>query len=154
MTGFLRLKVDCSVSSGARSVSRPDIGDTTGARASCAGEMMKAIQRLPLQIAARLIVSGLLLFSLGNTAEGQPLSESRNAPHNGVQPLDRLLPGIRLSHPGQLVDAHGPTISSSGDLAFHLKWITPDGNIIWLSVDAQTGQVLRISPGRDDFDRR
>jgi hypothetical protein len=85
--------------------------------------MMKAVQGSPLQIAARLIMSGLLLFTLGNAADGQSLSEKRDARHNGAQPLDRLLPGIRLSHPSDLVDAHGPSISSSGDLAFHLKWI-------------------------------
>jgi hypothetical protein len=70
----------------------------------------------------------------------------------GVQPLDRLLPGIRRSHPGQFYDAEGPTYGPAGDPHYHLKWMTPDGRVIWYDTDARNGQVLRSSPGRDSFD--
>ena len=70
----------------------------------------------------------------------------------GVQPLDRLLPGIRRDHPGDFYDAEGPTYGPAGDPHYHLKWMTPDGRMIWYDTDARTGRVLRSSPGRDSFD--
>jgi hypothetical protein len=75
-------------------------------------------------------------------------------PRDGVQPLDRLLPGIRRSHPGDFYDADGPTIGPDGDPHYHLKWMTPDGRIIWYDANARNGRVLRASPGRDNFDAR
>jgi len=73
-------------------------------------------------------------------------------PRDGVQPLDRLLPGIRRAHPGDFYDAEGPTYGPQGDPHYHLKWMTPDGRIIWYDTDARSGRVLRSSPGRDSFD--
>src|ERR1700761_4303868 len=73
-------------------------------------------------------------------------------PRNGVQPLDRLLPGIRRAHPGDFYDAEGPTYGPQGDPHYHLKWMTPDGRVIWYDADARSGRVLRSSPGRDSFD--
>jgi hypothetical protein len=70
----------------------------------------------------------------------------------GVQPLDRLLPRIRREHPGDLYDAEGPTYGPLGDPHYHLKWMTPDGRVIWFDTDARNGRVLRSSPGRDSFD--
>lgn len=69
-----------------------------------------------------------------------------------VQPLDRLLPGIRRAHPGDFYDAEGPTYGPGGDPHYHLKWLTPDGRVIWFDADARNGRVLRSSPGRDSFD--
>jgi hypothetical protein len=71
---------------------------------------------------------------------------------DGVQPLDRLLPGIRRDHPGNFYDAEGPTYGPQGDPHYHLKWMTPDGRVIWYDTDARNGRVLRASPGRDNFD--
>ncbi len=71
---------------------------------------------------------------------------------DGVQPLDRLLPGIRRAHPGNFYDAEGPTYGPDGDAHYHLKWLTPDGRVIWYDTDARSGRVLRTSPGRDNFD--
>jgi hypothetical protein len=70
-----------------------------------------------------------------------------------VQPLDRLLPEIRRTHPGRFYDADGPHPGVGGP-HYHLKWMTPDGRIIWYDTDARTGRVLGSSPGRDNFDPR
>lgn len=67
---------------------------------------------------------------------------------DGVQPLDRLLPEIRRTHPGKFYDADGPT----PDAHYHLKWLTPEGRVEWLDTDARTGRVMSTSPGRDNFD--
>lgn len=87
-------------------------------------------------------------------AAGQPFGppDRGGSYSDGVQPLDRLLPGIRRSHPGDFYDAEGPTYGPSGDPHYHLKWMTPDGRVIWYDTDARNGRVLRSAPGRDSFD--
>jgi len=92
----------------------------------------------------------MLAFLAGAAATpalAQPARES-----GGVQPLDRLLPEIRRHHPGNFYDAEGPTFGPDGQPHYHLKWMTPDGRIVWFDADARSGRVLRSSPGRDGFD--
>ena len=96
-----------------------------------------------------LVFLALLALAPAGTALAQPYGGPYR---DGVQPLDRLLPGIRRAHPGEFYDAEGPTYGPSGDAHYHLKWMTPDGRIIWFDADARNGRVLRSSPGRDSFD--
>ena len=95
-------------------------------------------------------------FALTPALIGSALAQPYGPPvpygRDGVQPLDRLLPGIRRAHPGDFYDAEGPTYGPSGDPHYHLKWMTPDGRVIWYDTDARSGRVLRSSPGRDSFD--
>jgi hypothetical protein len=100
-----------------------------------------------------LIFTGFLLATLGGPAGAQPYGPPPPPRYgSGVQPLDRLLPGIRREHPGDFYDAEGPTYGPAGDPHYHLKWMTPDGRVIWYDTDARSGRVLRTSPGRDSFD--
>jgi hypothetical protein len=99
-----------------------------------------------------LAFSGLLVLAPASQVEAQPRAGRGGEMRDGVQPLDRLLPGIRRSHPGEFYDAEGPTYGPTGDPHYHLKWMTPDGRIIWFDADARSGRVLRSSPGRDSFD--
>jgi hypothetical protein len=93
----------------------------------------------------------ILLMALLATGLSTPaLAQIPRAP--GVQPLDRLLPEVRRSVPGQFYDADGPVPGPDGSPHYHLKWLTPDGRIEWLDTDARTGQVLGAFPGRDGFD--
>jgi hypothetical protein len=97
--------------------------------------------------------SGLFLMALaalGLFLAGPAQAQPRREP--GVQPLDRILPGIRRDHPGEFYDADGPTPGPDGQEHYHLKWMTPDGRIEWLDTDARTGRVLGAAPGRDTFD--
>ena len=75
--------------------------------------------------------------------------------YDEVQPLDRLLPEIRRSHPGKFYDAEGPSRGADGQLHYHLKWLTPDGRLVWFDADARTGRVLGVMErhGGPDFDR-
>jgi hypothetical protein len=100
-----------------------------------------------------LLLTFLALLTLGSAglAGAQPYGQTDGG-RDGVQPLDRLLPGIRRAHPGEFYDAEGPTYGPSGDPHYHLKWMTPEGRIIWFDADARNGRVLRSSPGRDSFD--
>lgn len=101
-----------------------------------------------------LAFCGLMALAPTDGAQAQPRYERRGELPGGVQPLDRLLPGIRRSHPGEFYDAEGPTYGPSGNPHYHLKWMTPEGRIIWFDADARSGRILRSSPGRDSFDDR
>ena len=92
----------------------------------------------------------IILASLGLLATGPVAAQPPRDP--GVLPLDRILPGIRRSHPGEFYDADGPTPGPDGQEHYHLKWMSPDGRIEWLDTDARTGRVLGAAPGRDAFD--
>lgn len=61
-----------------------------------------------------------------------------------VRPLDRILPQIRQGHPGTFYDAEGPYPDEFGNPHYHIKWMTPDGRVIWLDTDARTGRVLSV----------
>ena len=59
-----------------------------------------------------------------------------------VQPLDRILPAIRSGRPGRFFDAEGPVPDAVGGWPYRIKWLTPEGRIVWLDADARTGRVL------------
>lgn len=102
----------------------------------------------------------LALLTLGWGSAGSAMAQPYGGPErdsgremrDGIQPLDRLLPAIRRAHPGEFYDAEGPTYGPTGDVHYHLKWMTPEGRVIWFDADARNGRVLRSSPGRDSFD--
>jgi hypothetical protein len=69
-----------------------------------------------------------------------------------VAPLDRILPEIRRNHPGTFYDAQGPFQGADGEMHYRLKWMTPEGRVIWFDANARTGRVLGAGVGRHDFD--
>ena len=97
--------------------------------------------------------TGIFLVLLGLLAG--PAMAQHGAWREGVQPLDRLLPEIRRSHPGKFYDAEGPLRGPDGEIHYRLKWMTPDGRLIWLDTDARTGRVLGVVQGHasPDYDR-
>lgn len=56
--------------------------------------------------------------------------------------LDRILPAIERQLAGTLLDARGPITSPDGKQHYEIKWLTPDGRVLWLSADATTGTIL------------
>lgn len=70
-------------------------------------------------------------------------------PHGarGAVPLDRILPHIRSTHPGVFSDVDGPFADPTGRLHYRIKWLTPDGRVIWLDADARTGRILGVNHG-------
>ena len=78
-------------------------------------------------------------------------AQPRRAPD--VQPLDRVLPQVRRHYPGTFYDADGPFTDESGSPHYRLKWMTPEGRVIWLDTDARTGRVLGVERGgaRDGY---
>ena len=64
-----------------------------------------------------------------------------------VQPLDRILPTVRNGRPGQFYDAEGPFPDAYGGYHYRIKWLTPEGRVIWLDADARSGRVLGVARG-------
>ena len=82
----------------------------------------------------------LALLAAGSPALAQA---GRVAPTGySVQRLDRILPGIRSGRPGRFYDAEGPFPDALGGWHYRIKWLTPEGRIVWLDTDARTGRVL------------
>ena len=64
-----------------------------------------------------------------------------------VQPLDRVLPAIRNGRAGRFFDAEGPFPDANGGYHYRIKWLTPQGRVIWLDADARSGRVLGVARG-------
>ncbi len=106
--------------------------------------------------------TGLSIWVLGAFLAVATLSSARAQedddwrPREGVvagqiEPLDRILPVIRRNHPGTFYDAEGPFTGSDGEMHYRLKWMTPEGRVIWFDANARTGQVLGAGVGRRDY---
>ena len=69
-----------------------------------------------------------------------------------LQPLDRILPEVRRNHPGRFYDAEGPFQGQDGQMHYRLKWMTPEGRVVWFDANARTGRVLGTGGNRHDFE--
>jgi hypothetical protein len=101
-----------------------------------------------------LWVFALVLSALAPVAaRAQSDDDWRSYPSagNGAEPLDRILPEIRRNHPGRFYDAEGPFVGGDGQMHYRVKWMTPEGRIVWLDTDARTGRVLGTGGGRHDY---
>jgi hypothetical protein len=85
---------------------------------------------------------------LGLLAALAPFLAAGAAVAQPAQPLDRLLPEIRRTVPGQFLDAE--SANQDGNPHYRLKWLTPDGRVMWLDADARTGRVMGQSAGRNN----
>ncbi len=83
------------------------------------------------------------------TGQGVPPAAAQEmaAPDGSVRPLDRILPGIRSGRPGRFYDAEGPFPDAQGGYHYRIKWLTPQGRVIWLDADARSGRVLGVARG-------
>src|SRR5689334_5603767 len=102
---------------------------------------------------ARVSALALSLFLLAlapGTASAQ-YDDGRYADRDGPQSLDRILPEIRREHPGRFYDAEGPFMGGDGQMHYRVKWMTPDGRVVWFDADARTGRVLGTGGGRHDY---
>lgn len=87
------------------------------------------------------VVSGLfLLIALASPA----FAADRQG--EGRPSFDRILPEIRRHTPGTFYDAEGPFLGQDGQARYRIKWMTPDGRIVWFDADARSGRVLGPVP--------
>ena len=58
--------------------------------------------------------------------------------------LDGVLPIVQLQLPGTMLDARKPQSEpSKSESYYQIKWLTEDGRVVWLTVDARTGHISR-----------
>jgi len=76
--------------------------------------------------------SWILLFLL-------PLLLAEPAFARGGGTLDSILPEIRAQHPGRLSDAE-PFTASDGSTHYRIKWMTPEGRILYFDADSRSGR--------------
>jgi uncharacterized membrane protein YkoI len=62
-------------------------------------------------------------------------------------PLEAILSNIARMYPGYHIDVDGP-YPAGGHLVYRIKWLTPDGRVIIIIADAETGQILSQRGGR------
>jgi len=92
----------------------------------------------------------LLVFAVFSLLAGPAFAQGRYVrPERvgGAMPLERILPQIRSGYPGTFSDADGPFADPDGRLHYRIKWLTPDGRVIWLDADARSGHVLSVNHG-------
>ena len=95
-----------------------------------------------------LVFAALLLGSAPAVAQGRFVHPY--GPREAV-PLDRILPQIRNAHPGTFSDVDGPFADPDGRLHYRIKWLTPQGRVVWFDADARTGRLLGVNHGWGGF---
>ena len=88
--------------------------------------------------AAILILLAVALS--GYDASAQPFPRGNGGQQ--MQSLNSILGNIRAQYPGQLSDVQGPTNGR-----YLIKWLTPDGQVLLLDVDARSGRVMGVRGG-------
>lgn len=104
----------------------------------------------------------LVLCALFALVGGDALAQGRreHVRSGDVQALDQIISQVGRSHPGRFYDAEGPFPDGNGGFRYRIKWMTPEGRVIWLNTDARTGRVLgqersgRQQNSRDRDDER
>ena len=86
-----------------------------------------------------------LSFALVAPASAQRMADGET--------LDRILPDIRAAHPGRLSDAE-PWTDDNGRTHYRIKWMTPEGRILYFDADARTGRYWSSGGERDFRDAR
>jgi uncharacterized membrane protein YkoI len=68
-----------------------------------------------------------------------PAGARREAPN--LLPLEAVLSNVAARFPGHHLGVDGP-FQRDGRWIYRIKWLTPDGRVLIVFADAQTGQVL------------
>jgi hypothetical protein len=91
-----------------------------------------------------MLIALLLGAALSPPSQAQPFRARQGVQSGEVRSLNEILNGIRRERPGNLADVQGPNLGPQGEPHYRLKWLTPDGRVLWLDTDARTGRVLGV----------
>ncbi|HXJ01290.1 MAG TPA: hypothetical protein VNH44_08695 [Micropepsaceae bacterium] len=90
------------------------------------------------------MIALLMGAALSSPTKAQPYRARQGVQSGQVRSLDEILNGIRRERPGSLADVQGPDAGPQGEPHYRLKWLTPDGRVLFLDTDARTGRVLGV----------
>jgi hypothetical protein len=62
-------------------------------------------------------------------------------------PLEAVLANVARNYPGYHIGVEGP-YQQGGRWVYRIKWLTPDGRVLFIFADAETGQILGQRGGR------
>ncbi len=96
-------------------------------------------------LAMRYLAPILIVLALalgGFDASAQPFPRQNGGQQ--MQSLNNILGNIRSQYPGRLSDVQGPTNGR-----YLIKWLTPDGRVLLLDVDARSGRIVGVRGGRN-----
>lgn len=94
-----------------------------------------------MQLRVFLALFPIVLALVSPAARAQQLADGAT--------LDHILPDIRAAHPGRLSDAQ-PWIDENGRTHYRIKWMTPEGRIIYFDADARTGRYSSSNAAGED----
>jgi len=94
-----------------------------------------------------LALAVLLACAAGTPAGAQSDQQRARAAVQAGQarPLQDILPQLRDSYPGRVLDAD--LDQAGGRWVYRIKLLTDDGKVLALVVDARSGEVLRVRGG-------
>lgn len=73
---------------------------------------------------------------------GDDHDRARDGVRSGqLLPLEAVLANVARQYPGHHLNVDGP-FSRDGRWIYRIKWLTPDGRVLIVFADAETGQVL------------
>jgi hypothetical protein len=93
---------------------------------------------------APVLIALLLGAVSAAPSEAQPNRAREGVQSGDMRSLGEILNGIRRERPGNLADVQGPNMGPAGEPHYRLKWLTPDGRVLWLDTDARTGRVMGV----------
>jgi len=100
--------------------------------------------KIVMRYFAPILIALLLGAALSAPTSAQPYRARQGVQSGEVRSLGDILNGIRRDRPGSLADVQGPNVGPFGEPHYRLKWLTPDGRVLWLDTDARTGRVLGV----------
>ena len=117
-----------------------------GGWAGCSSRVhAPGLKRLEMRYRVLMFAAFLsALAACAGPAAAQPYRAREGVQSGQVRSLDEIVNGIRRQRPGSLADVQGPSPSPEGEPRYRLKWVTPDGRVLWLDTDARTGRVLGV----------
>ena len=105
--------------------------------ARSSGVHASGLRRLEMRyrvLATAALISATVL--LAGPSVAQPYRARQGVQAGEMRSLDEILNGIRRQRPGNLADVEGPNPSPGGEPQYRLKWVTPDGRVLWLGPEA------------------
>lgn len=60
--------------------------------------------------------------------------------------LEEVLDAVRSEYPGHQLSVSGPSQSGEG-YVYEIKWLTDEGAVLYIVVDAETGGILSVDGG-------
>lgn len=95
----------------------------------------------------RIVMVLLLVTTVCGTAAAGDQDDARDAVRSGRSlPLGAIVNQVKRSQPGRLLDAD--LSDRGGRLVYRLRWMTPNGNVLNMTVDARSGRVLSVKGKR------